>query len=147
MKEIGVYRENYPHVKCLANISRKFPPAKITTFTVWQQHFRCVYTSYIIHTYFGPQSLCNRSFWWRFFFVVTLLFGFFCECRGVCHRTKSDLFLFLLHVLDATLSLFALVMHRQSCLPSRLTVAAPDAFCRIPGVYQFVCRNKSWHHV
>ena len=25
-------------------------------------------------------------------------------------------------------------MHRQSCLPSKLTVAAPDAFGRIPGV-------------
>ena len=31
-------------------------------------------------------------------FVVTLLFGFFCRCRGFCHRTKSDLFLFLLLV-------------------------------------------------
>ena len=31
-------------------------------------------------------------------------------------------------------SLFASVMHRQSCLPSGITVAAPDAFGRIPGV-------------
>ena len=30
------------------------------------------------------------------FEVVMLLFGFFCECRGFCHRTESDLFLFLL---------------------------------------------------
>ena len=30
------------------------------------------------------------------FYVVTLLFGFFCECKGVCHRAESDLFLFLL---------------------------------------------------
>ena len=29
------------------------------------------------------------------FCVVTLLFGFFCGCRGFCHRTESDLFLFL----------------------------------------------------
>ena len=43
----------------------------------------------------GPQSLCNRSFWWRFC-VVTLLFGFFCWCRGFCHRNESDLFLYLL---------------------------------------------------
>ena len=28
------YCENNPHVKCLANIFAKFPPAKITTFTV-----------------------------------------------------------------------------------------------------------------
>ena len=42
------------------------------------------------------QSLCNRSFWWRFFYVVTLFFGFFCGCRGFCHETESDLFLFFL---------------------------------------------------
>ena len=42
----------------------------------------------------GPPSLCNGSFWWRFC-VVMLLFGFFCRCRGFCHRTESDLFLFL----------------------------------------------------
>ena len=34
------------------------------------------------------------------FYVVTLLFGFFCGCRGFCHRllTESDFFLFLLHI-------------------------------------------------
>ena len=26
--------------------------------------------------------------------VVTLLFGFFCQCEGFCHRAESDLFLF-----------------------------------------------------
>ena len=30
------------------------------------------------------------------FYVVMLLFGFLCECRGFCHRIESDLFLFLL---------------------------------------------------
>ena len=30
--------------------------------------------------------------------VVTLPFWHFCWCRGFCHRTESDLFLFLLHV-------------------------------------------------
>ena len=43
----------------------------------------------------GLQSYCNRSFV-RHFCVVTLIFGFFCVCRGFCHRTaESDLFLFL----------------------------------------------------
>ena len=28
--------------------------------------------------------------------VVTLLFGFFCRCKGFCHRAESDLFLFSL---------------------------------------------------
>ena len=31
------------------------------------------------------------------FFVVMLLFGFFCGWRGFCHRTESDLFLFLFY--------------------------------------------------
>ena len=31
--------------------------------------------------------------------VFTLLFGFFCRCRGFCHRTKSDLFPFHLRTL------------------------------------------------
>ena len=47
---------------------------------------------------FQEHALCNRSFWWRFC-VVTLLIGFFCQCRGFCHRTESDLFHFLLEYL------------------------------------------------
>ena len=44
-----------------------------------------------------PKSVRNRCVIEVFggvFCVVTLLFGFFCECRGFCHRTESDLFLF-----------------------------------------------------
>ena len=29
-------------------------------------------------------------------------FGFFCECRGFCHRTESDLFLFIRPSSDGT---------------------------------------------
>ena len=50
------------------------------------------------------------------FCVVTLLFGFFCGCRGFCHRSESDLFLFLIpktygpdtnfgHICNVTLTL------------------------------------------
>ena len=38
-------------------------------------------------------------FWWRFC-VVTLILGFFCRCRGFCHRTESDLFLFTCDILS-----------------------------------------------
>ena len=41
------------------------------------------------------QGLKDSRFWR--FCVVTLLFGFFCGCRVFCHRTESDLFLFLFH--------------------------------------------------
>ena len=39
----------------------------------------------------------NSNFWWCFY-VVTLRFGLFCGCRGFCHKTESDLFLFLLGI-------------------------------------------------
>ena len=34
--------------------------------------------------------------------AILLLFGLFCGCRGFCHRTESDLFLFLLRLNDRT---------------------------------------------
>ena len=37
---------------------------------------------------------CNRSFL-VVFCVFALLFGVFCECKGFCRRTESDIFLFL----------------------------------------------------
>ena len=50
---------------------------------------------FVFFLYFSvcPQSLFNWSHWWRIC-VVVLLFGFFYGCRGFCHRTQSDLFLF-----------------------------------------------------
>ena len=45
-----------------------------------------------------PKSVRNRCLIKVFggvFYVVTLLFGFSCGCRGFCHMTESDLFLFL----------------------------------------------------
>ena len=46
-----------------------------------------------------PKSVRNRCVFEVFhgvLCVVTLLFGFFCRYRGFCHRTESDLFLFVL---------------------------------------------------
>ena len=40
--------------------------------------------------YVGPQSLCNRNFWWRYC-VVT--FPFFCGCRGFVIDQISSFFL------------------------------------------------------
>ena len=45
-----------------------------------------------------PKSVRNRfviEVFGGVFCVVKLLFGFFCGCRGFCHRTESDLFLFI----------------------------------------------------
>ena len=46
-----------------------------------------------------PKSVRNRcviELFVAFVCVVTLPFWHFCWCRGFCHRTESDLFLFLL---------------------------------------------------
>ena len=48
-----------------------------------------------------PKSVRNRyviKVFGGVVYVVTLLFGFFCGCRDFCHRTESDLFIFLLLV-------------------------------------------------
>ena len=40
-----------------------------------------------------PKSVRNRCVIEVFggvLYAVTLLFGFFCGCRGFCHRTESD---------------------------------------------------------
>ena len=45
-----------------------------------------------------PKSVRNRCVIEVFggvFCIVTMLFGFFYGCMGVCHRTESDLFLFV----------------------------------------------------
>ena len=41
------------------------------------------------------RNLCVIEVFDGVLFVVMLLFGFFCGCRGFCHKTESDLCLFL----------------------------------------------------
>ena len=44
-----------------------------------------------------PKSVHNRcaiDVFGDVFYAVTLLFGFFCRCRGFCHMTESDSFRF-----------------------------------------------------
>ena len=69
----------------------------------WDPINRFNHTSWaaIVITTDRPKSVRNRCvievFGGGFFVLwVTLLFGFFCGCRGFCPKTESDLFLFLL---------------------------------------------------
>ena len=58
--------------------------------------------------------------------VVTLLIGFFCGCRGFCHRTESDLFLFFCYpsvVYELTFYKFGELCH--------------DLICNITALYKF----------
>ena len=61
-----------------------------------------------------PKSVGNRCvievFDGVFFFVVALLFGFFWGWRGFCHRTESDLFLFLLEPISKYFVAFLLCL-------------------------------------
>ena len=47
-----------------------------------------------------PQSVRNRCiievFWWRYYVVTLLLLCFSVDVKGFCHRTESDIFLFLI---------------------------------------------------
>ena len=50
------------------------------------------YKNNLLHIYvFG----ITKTSGYLTFCVVTLLFGMFCWCKGFCHMTESDLFLFL----------------------------------------------------
>ena len=77
-----------------------------------------------------PNSVRNRCVTEIFgiaFYVVMLFFGLFCGCRGFCHRTESDPFLFLLMNLDKrlfgshkTLSLLAYIAAKKYYHNSKL---------------------------
>ena len=65
-----------------------------------------------------PKSVCNRcviEVLGGVFYVVLLFFGFFCGCRGFCHRTESDLFLFIRPSSDGTY--YGMVMSVRHSFP------------------------------
>ena len=65
-----------------------------------------------------PKSVCNRcviNVFGGIFYVVALLFVFFCGCRGFCHRTESDLFLFSLEIF-LTLYLLGRIKRNQAAV-------------------------------
>ena len=85
-------------------------------YTMPRNPYRFIYSStyYTVSNYYltdRPKSVRNRCLIEHFcgvVCVVTLPFWHFCWCRGFCHRTESDLFLFLSLALD-NLSEFELV--------------------------------------
>ena len=64
-----------------------------------------------------PKSVCNRCVIDVFgrFCVVILLVGFFCGCRGYWHRTRSDIFLFLLQLFK----ICSILIHINACTSLR----------------------------
>ena len=95
---LGLYKEDYLQIFkfvsfCLHGFCNKWES--------WDPVNRLNHTSLvaIVTPSDRPKSVRNRCVIKVFggvFYVVKLLFGFFCGCRGFCHRTESDLFLFLL---------------------------------------------------
>ena len=90
-----------------------------------------------------PKSVRNRcviEVLVAIFYVVKLLFGFFCECRGFCHRIESDLFPFLLMLrLMKPRDLIALFVMLSMCVvhSSLLVIVMPKYFAC--GVFSSVC--------
>ena len=66
--------------------------------------------------------------------VVTLLFGFFCRCKGFCHRAESDLFLFSYVGLKKLTKYFS--------IPKRKT----DGKIRAPARGHLKCEKYSLYH-
>ena len=68
-----------------------------------------------------PKSVCNRCLIELFcgvVCVVTLPFWHFCWCRGFCHRTESDLFLFLCKNMVDTVTLIDYCKSIRNCVRS-----------------------------
>ena len=78
------------------------------------------------------RSMCNRSFG-GLFYVVTMLFGLFCGCRGFCHRTESDRILFIKIKLDAETKI-------NVCLKSKdyTNLVCNEALCHVHFETSFV---------
>ena len=81
--------------------SRKVRPVNQVNHTSWVD---------VVTPTDRPKSVRNRYVIKLFFCgvvcIVTFTFWHFCWCRGFCHRTESDLFLFLLHVREHDTSMW-----------------------------------------
>ena len=85
------------HILYIAYITVMIPLYTVFIVHVYPVN-RFKYTSWvaIVTPTDRPKSVrdrCEINFSYCFR-VVALLFGFFCGCSGLCHRTESDLFLF-----------------------------------------------------
>ena len=70
-------------------------------FIVWIKCYKVNHTSGVtaVTPTDRPKSVrncCVIEVFGGVFYVGMLFFGFFCGCKGFCHRTESELFLFLL---------------------------------------------------
>ena len=94
-----VAKEIFEHSNLHGNLSLKTQIFQICIFIfIFKNRFN--HTSWVafVTPTDCPTSVCNCCVIEVFggvFCVVTLLFGFFCRCRGFSHRIESDIFLFL----------------------------------------------------
>ena len=78
-----------------------------------------------------PKSVRNRCVIELFcgvVYVVTLPVWYFCWCRGFCHRTESDLFLFLLTANYVIRMFVVSSQHLQSSASDKMTCSC---FCHV----------------
>ena len=78
---------------------------------------------------------CNRFFTWYLFLVAFLYchvaFWTFCECGGICHRTESDLFIFLLVFILFYIPLFYILNTLTYLLPEMWDIVQIMQFLQI----------------
>ena len=78
--------------------------------------FDCISQAKLLRFYYVQTSFHTRKVFGGVFYVVTMLFGFFCWCMGLCHRTESDL-----SFLSMNFELFFFVKLNQFSREARLT--------------------------
>ena len=79
-------------------------------------------------------SFCNKSFWWRFL-CCHIAFWIFWRCRGFCHRTESDIFLFLFIAAISNWHIICIVLLVHANLGTALHTIS---------VYFILIHNASW---
>ena len=85
-----------------------------------------------------PKSVRNRCVIELFcgvVYVVTLPFLYFCWCMGFCHRTESDLFLFLFQVFFLIFITDLFSLHKIICMPAAPPVSLDDVISRFRSMY------------
>ena len=95
-----------------------------------------------------PKSVRNRCLIELFcgvVCVVTLPFWHFCWCRGFCHRTESDLFLFLISSIITNLQAECIKLQNCKCCALRgsLNMMAPNFELCCLSLSQF--HRNSWY--
>ena len=90
-------------ILCILNVCNQGVAWPLLKVTSQRTRTQCIYSKYLcpgvlhmMHVVVNDPCRCLIELFCGVVCVVTLPFWHFCWCSGFCHRTESDLFLFLL---------------------------------------------------